>query len=76
MVTLDQGQWPRVMSTKEMPQIFLLTLFPKRKAAFKLAEGIQFREISVMTQMSYDCARTARNFGMGLLTNQLLPGAF
>ncbi len=48
-------------------QIFRHTLFPKRKVTFKLVGGIQFCEISEMTctQMSYDYARTVRNFGMG-----------
>ena len=45
--------------------------FPKRKATFKPAGGIQSCETSAMTcsQMSSDCARTVRNFGLGFLTN-------
>ncbi len=47
-----------------------------RKAPFKLAGGIEFREIWAMscTQMSSDCARTVRDFLNGV-SGKLLPGA-
>ena len=52
-----------------LPMVSCNTLFPKRNAISQLAEGIHFRDfpVTTCTQTSCECARTMKNFGMGLL---------